>query len=227
MKRIILLFISSLLTAALSAQTMMFEIQEIKVKDFAEQDILAAYETCCADMKPNGGFGLQRYEFGGENGMTHRLVYYWELGEDLWEGTNMGEKFDLWSAQMDNYVEEWGERYMGRSLSRQAGTNEDYNLTHIWDFKTDNPNQFKTAHDKIVKTFKKENEGRWIAFGTYDVNYPNGATHWVGVSGFSEWELVALYDKMQNQSEFIKLIAERGKTEDVRDYMVENLITFN
>ena len=116
---------------------------------------------------------------------------------------------------------------MGRSLSGQAGTNEDYNLTHIWDFKTDNPNQFKIAHDKIVKTFKKENEGRWVAFGTYDVNRPNGATHWVGVSGKDAHELIMLYDKLQNQSEFIKLIAERGKTEDVRDYMVENLITFN
>ena len=64
MKKIFLLFISSLLTAALSAQTMVFEIQEIKAKEFAEQDILAAYETCCADMKPNGGFGVQMYLHG-------------------------------------------------------------------------------------------------------------------------------------------------------------------
>jgi hypothetical protein len=159
--------------------------------------------------------------------MTHRLVWYWELGEDLWEGTNVQEKAPLWWNQMNNYVEEWGESYMGRSLSRQDGTNEDYVWTHIWDFKTDNPNQFKTAHDKIVKTFKKENEGRWVAFGTYDVNRPNGATHWVGVSGKDAHELIMLYDKLQNQSEFVKLIAERGKTEDVRDYMVRRIKTYN
>jgi hypothetical protein len=178
-------------------------------------------------MKPNGGFGIQKYEHGGDNGMTHRLVWYWKLGEDLWEGTNVQEKAPLWWNQMNNYVEEWGESYMGRSLSRQDGTNEDYVWTHIWDFKTDNPNQFKTAHDKIVKTFKKENEGRWVAFGTYDVNRPNGATHWVGVSGKDAHELIMLYDKLQNQSEFVKLIAERGKTEDVRDYMVRRIKTYN
>ena len=179
-------------------------------------------------MKPNGGFGLQRCEYGGDNGMTHRLVWYWELGENLWEGVeNLEVKGALWWSQMGNLVEEWGESYMGRSLSRQAGTNEDYNFTHIWDFKTDNPNQFKIAHDKIVKTFKKENEGRWVAFGTYDVNRPNGATHWVGVSGKDSHELIMLYDKMQNKSEFIKLIAERGKTEDVRDYMVRRIKTYN
>ena len=85
---------------------MVFEIQEIKAREFAEQDILATYETCCADMKPNGGFGLQRCEYGGDNGMTHRLVWYWELGENLWEGLeNLDAKGMLWWSQMDNYVE--------------------------------------------------------------------------------------------------------------------------
>ena len=212
----------------LSAQTIVFNVQEIKAKDFSQSDIEAAYETCCADMKPNkGGFAFQQIGKGSDDGMTHRLVWYWEMGEDLWKGTNVEEKAPLWWNQMGNYVEEWGESYCGRVLSRQDASNKEYEWTHIWDIRINDPNQFKTAHDKIVKTFKKEFEGRWVAFGTYDINYPNGATHWVGVSGFSEWELVALYDKMQNQSEFIKLIAERGKTEDVRDYMVENLITFN
>ena len=36
---------------------------------------------------------------------------------------------------------------------------------HIWDIKVDDPNQFKTAHEKIVKKFKEEFKGRWVAFG--------------------------------------------------------------
>ena len=60
---------------------------------------------------------------------------------------------------MNNYVEEWGESYCGRVLSRQDASNEEYEWTHIWDIKINDPNQFKTAHDKIVKTFKKEFEG--------------------------------------------------------------------
>ena len=79
---------------------------------------------------------------------------------------------------------------------------------------------------QIVKKFKKQFEGRWVAFGTYDINYPNGATHWVGISGKDDHEHVMLYDELQKQSEFIKLIGERGKVEDVRDYMVTSLKTY-
>ena len=122
---------------------------------------------------------------------------------------------------MNNYVEEWGESYMGRSLSTQQATNEDYNMWHIWDFKTDNPNQFKIAHDKIVKTFKKENEGRWVAFGTYDVNRPNGATHWVMVSGKDMEDHLMLYDELQKQDDFYVLLSERGEVERVRDIDTE------
>ena len=227
MKKIFLLLSFALSSVVVLSQTMVFNVREIKAKDFSESDIEAAYETCCADMKPNGSFGIQKIGKGGDNGMTHRLVWVWELGDDLWEGTNVQEKVPLWRNQMNNYVEEWGESYIGRSLSRQEGTNEDYVWTHIWDIKIDDPNQFKVAHDKIVKTFKKEFEGRWVGFGTYDINYPNGATHWVGVSGKDEHDHVMLYDKLQSKSEFIKLLAERGKTEDVRDYMVRRIKTYN
>lgn len=216
-----------LTTMSVSAQTMIFNVVEIKAKGFSESKIEEAYKTCCDGIKPNkGGFSVQSIGKGADNGMTHRLVWYWELGENLWEGTNIQEKAPLWWAQMDNYVEEWGESYSGRALSRQAGTNDEYEWTHIWDIKAENPIQFKIAHDKIVKKFKDEFKGRWVAFGTYDINYPNGATHWVGVSGKNEQDHIMLYDRLQNQSEFIKLIGERGKTVDVRDYMVKNIISY-
>ena len=224
MKKIIFLMAYLIVVGSLSAQTMVFNVQEIKAKDFSESDIAAAYETCCGDMTPNkGGFGIQSIGKGGDDGMTHRLVWYWEIGENLWEGTNVQERAPLWWSQMSNYVDEWGESYSGRTLSRQVGTNDDYKSTHIWDIKIDNPNQFQNAHDKIVKKFKKEFEGRWVAFGTYDINYPNGATHWVGLSGANENDHIMLYDKLQKQAEFVKLIGERGEVENIRDYMVENI----
>ena len=224
MKKVFFLMSCLLATATVSAQTMVFNVQEIKAKEFAQDKIEEAYETCCADMKPNkGGFSFQVIGKGADNGMTHRLVWYWEIGENLWEGTNVQEKAPLWWSQMDNYVEEYGESYSGRVLSRQDRTNDEYEWTHIWDIKINDPNQFKTAHDKIVKTFKEEFKGRWVAFGTYDINYPNGATHWVGVSGKGEHDHIMLYDKLQKQSEFIKLIRERGEAINVRDYMVKNI----
>ena len=211
----------------LSAQTIVFNVQEIKAKDFSQSDIEAAYETCCAEMKPNkGGFAFQQIGKGSDDGMTHRLVWYWEMGEDLWKGTNVEEKAPLWWNQMGNYVEEWGESYCGRVLSRKDASNKEYEWTHIWDIRINDPNQFKTAHDKIVNTFKKEFEGRWVAFGTYDINYPNGATHWVGVSGKDDHDHMMLYDKLQKQSKFIELLAARGKTENIRDYMVKNIKSY-
>jgi hypothetical protein len=35
-----------------------------------------------------------------------------------------------------------------------------------------------------------------------------------------------LMDKLQSQSEFIKMLAERGKSENVKDYMVKDLKTY-
>ena len=114
MKKVFLLMANLLVAATLSAQTIVFNVQEIKAKDFSQSDIEAAYDTCCADMKPNkGGFAIESFGKGADNGMTHRLVWWWEIGEDLWEGTNIEEKAPLWWAQMSNYVEEWGEEYSG------------------------------------------------------------------------------------------------------------------
>ena len=55
-------FISFFLVSIfVSAQTMVFNVQEVKVKDYLEDKLEEAYETCCKDMKPNkGGFALQR-----------------------------------------------------------------------------------------------------------------------------------------------------------------------
>ena len=227
MKYIYLLIAGLAFNLNLSAQTIVFNVVEIEAKDFSESDIEAAYETCCADMKPNkGGFALQQIGKGSDDGMTHRLVWYWEMGEDLWKGTNIEDKAPLWWNQMNNYVERWGESYCGRVLSRQDASNEEYEWTHIWDIKINDPNQFKSAHDKIVQTFKKEFEGRWVAFGTYDINYPNGATHWVGVSGKDDHDHMMLYDKLQKQNKFIELLSARGKTENIRDYMVKNIKSY-
>ncbi len=37
---------------------------------------------------------------------------------------------------------------------------------------------------------------------------------------------IILLDELQKQSEFMKLIGERGKVEDVRDYMLTDLKTY-
>lgn len=61
MKKYFYLIPFFLVSIFVSAQTMVFNVQEVKVKDYLEDKLEEAYETCCKDMKPNkGGFALQR-----------------------------------------------------------------------------------------------------------------------------------------------------------------------
>ena len=210
---------------SLSAQTMAYSVVEFKAKPHTQKDILNVFNETFGDVEMNqGGISLERLGNGRSNGATHRLVWFWTMGEEMMaEDAVSDDKNDALWANMVNYVDEWQASYSGRVLSWQNGDTEENRVVHIWDIKIDNPNQFKNAHDKIVKKFKKEFEGRWVAFGTYDINYPNGATHWVGLSGANINDHIMLYDKLQKQAEFIKLIAERGKVENIRDYMVEEI----
>ena len=54
---------------------------------------------------------------------------------------------------MNNYIEEWGESYCVGAFSRPQGTIENYEQTHIWDIKIDDPNQFyyRSDHFHFVK----------------------------------------------------------------------------
>ena len=57
--------------------------------------------------------------------------------------------------------------------------------------------------------------------GSYDFNGPNGATHWVMVSGKDMEDHLMLYDELQKQDDFYKLLSERGEVERVRDIDTE------
>jgi len=97
---------------------------------------------------------------------------------------------------------------------------------HIWDIKIEDPNVFKAGHDKIVETFKEDFEGRSVGFGTYDFGRPNGATHWIALTGKNKEDHMMLYEKFWNDKTFVKLIKERGPVENVKDYEVRILKHF-
>ncbi|MDB4303145.1 hypothetical protein N9936_02090, partial [bacterium] len=170
-----------------------------------------------------GGIKLERIRNGRTNGATHRMVWFWTLGEDLMaEDAMSDDKSSLLWARMGNYVEEWQASYSGRVTSWQAGKEENATM-HIWDVKIEDPNVFKAGHEKIVKEFKKDFEGRSIGFGTYDFGRPNGATHWIALTGKDREDHMMLYEKLWNDKNFVKLIKERGPVESVKDYEVRVL----
>ena len=212
-------------TISLTAQTMAFTAIEIKAKKFTQTDIEEAFDKVFEGVKMNqAGVTLERIWMGGTKGMTHRLVWMSTLGVDMMDkGAITPDKNDAFWSKMNNYIEEWGPGTSGRILSWQEGDTKKTPSVHIWDLKVKDQNQFKEGHDNIVKSFKDEFAGRVVGFGTYDIARPNGASHWLAVSGKDRNDHLMLYDKLQKSSKFIKLIQERGAVEDVRDYELEIL----
>ena len=219
------LSIALLATISLTAQTMAFTAIEIKVKDFTQTDIEESFDKVFDGVKMNqAGVTLERIWMGGTKGMTHRLVWMSTLGVDMMdEGAITPDKNDAFWAKMNNYIEEWGPGTSGRILSWQEGDTEKMPSVHIWDIKVQDQNQFKKGHDNIIKLFKDEFAGRVVGFGTYDIGRPNGASHWVVVSGKDRNDHLMLLDKLQKSNKFMKLIQERGAVEDIRDYELEIL----
>ncbi len=220
MKKLILTLSIAFFTFQLFSQTMAFSVIEVKVKPFTQDNISKAFDNVFDGVEMNkGGVVLERFTAGRRNGMTHRLVFMYTLGEDLMEEDAINpDKNDAFWSKMQNYIEEWGTSYSGRILSWQEGDTEKNSLVHIWDIKPENPYNFKTSHDKIVEEFQSDFKGRVVGFGTYDIGMPNGATHWVVLTGEDTQDHLMLYDKLEKKPRFNELIKERGSVEITKDF---------
>ncbi len=225
MKKYLLLIVAFLLISNLQvfSQTPMFTAVEVKVKNFTQDNIAKEFDKVFEGVKMNkGAVVLQRFRSGNQNGRTHRIVFLSTLGTKLMEeGAINPDKNSVFWARMGNYVEDWGPAYHGRVLSRTNLDTTKYKFVHIWDIKVQNPNQYKEAHDNIVKTFQNEFEGRGAAFGTYDIGKPNGATHWVALWGKDVEDHLQLYDALEKSAKFYDLIQSRGVVEDIKDFTLE------
>jgi hypothetical protein len=227
MKNLFIALIVGVFTLQLSAQTTAYSVVEFKAKPHTQKDILKAFNNTFDSIALiQGGVSLERIGNGRTNGATHRLVWFWTLGVDMMaEDAISDDKDDLFWSRMGNYVEEWQVSYSGRVLSWQEGKEENTTV-HIWDVKLDDPTLFKAGHEKILKEFENDFAGRGVGFGTYDFGKPNGATHWIAVSGKDREDHMMLYDKFSKDENFAKLMKERGLVEGVKDYELRILKQF-
>jgi hypothetical protein len=227
MKNLFIALIVGVFTLQLSAQTTAYSVVEFKAKPHTQKDILKAFNNTFDSIALiQGGVSLERIGNGRTNGATHRLVWFWTLGVDMMaEDAISDDKDDLFWSRMGNYVEEWQVSYSGRVLSWQEGKEENTTV-HIWDVKLDDPTLFKAGHEKILKEFENDFAGRGVGFGTYDFGKPNGATHWIAVSGKDREDHMMLYDKFSKDENFAKLMKERGPVEGVKDYELRILKQF-
>ena len=224
MKKILFL-IAFFTTTFLTAQTTGYWAMEFKAKSNSENNISEAFDERFKDVKINKGLVvLERLSTGSQNGMTHRLVWLFTLGVTAIEmdGNNPDKKDAFW-AKLDNYIEVWGPTYSGRWLSFQLGDMDKNPTEHIWDIKIKDPSKFKAAHEILVNELKNDFAGRSIGFGTYDIGRPNGATHWMYISGKDGEDHLKLYEKLEKTEEFKKYIQNRGDVIDVKDFELEIL----
>ena len=225
MKKIILLLVT-LFTVNATAQQLAFSIVHFKAHENSQNDIAELYEKHYADVKfKSGGIFLERLWQGRENGNTHRFVWVWELGNGGIEGEEIKFKNDAFWAEMNNYVDTWGKHSSGRFLSWKDGDVSKFPFGLLWDITPKDPVAFKKAHDKIVKDASDIFKDRVVGFGTYDINRPNGASHWVVIAEKdTDGHLTMHHNLENNYAKEMKVYFEnRGEVEHVHDFVVQVL----
>ena len=225
MKKLIL-FIAILISGIAYSQQLAFSIVHFKAHENSQNDIAELYEKHYADVKfKSGGIFLERLWQGRENGNTHRFVWVWELGNGGIEGEEIKFKNDAFWAEMNNYVDTWGKHSSGRFLSWKDGDVSKFPFGHLWDITPKDPAAFKKAHDKIVKDASDIFKDRVVGFGTYDINRPNGASHWVVIAEKDTDAHLTMYHNLENNyaKEMKAYFENRGEVEHVHDFVVQVL----
>ena len=68
----------------------------------------------------------------------------------------------------------------------------------------------------LFNAFAADFKDRVVGFGTYDIGLPNGATHWVGLTGEDTQDHLMLYDKMEKKDEGTDIL------EETQEFLEEN-----
>jgi hypothetical protein len=216
MKKI--LFFVAIFATTMSFAQNAYWAMEFKVKPHSEKELTEAFEKAFKDVKIKQG-GVSFENLGtGSLGMTHRIVFSFTLGVEMMEKDAINpDRNDAFWSKLEYFVEQWGPSYSGRALSFQIGDTINHDV-HIWDIKVKDATKFKAAQDQLVKDFKDDFAGRDVGFGTYDIGRPNGATHWMYLSGKDSEDHLKILDKLEKQPKFIKYIQDRGEVIDVKDF---------
>ena len=225
--RKLLLIVLIIFSTDIIAQQMAYNVVYVRAEENSESQIGDLLETYYTENKmKSGGVVLERLRHGRPEGMTHRIVWLWELGN---RGMVDGELADYeqsnFRSQLRGYVEEWGMSYSGRMINWVEGDMEETPFVHIWDITPADPAAFQKAHKELVESVPQVFGDRFNGFGTYDINQPNGATHWVLVSGKDLDDHLQLFNDMETKypAAMQKFFKDRGETKSVHDFTFQNL----
>ena len=212
------------------AQQMGFQVVYVKAEENSQDNITEILDEFYKNnkLKTNGALALERLRLGRPEGTTHRIVFLWELGNRGFEEgeVTQDENRAFWSSlirRIDSWA--WDQSYAGRFLNFIEGDVEKYPYAQIWDIKPENPENFKDAQMNLVKSLPEVFKDRFVGFGTYDVNRPDGATHWALVTGKDLDDHLKFANDLQTKytKVFNKYLEDRGSVELVHNFTFENL----
>ena len=215
------------LSFTLYSQDMAFNVIYVEAEENAQDDIAELFDNFYADKEfESGGVALERLRHGRPEGMTHRVVFLWELGkEGLAEGQASEFEESAFWGWLVNRIESWGTSYAGRFINWVEGDIEKTPFVQIWDINPENPAAFQKAQMEFVNSLPDVFQDRFVGFGTYDINRPNGATHWALVSGSDLNDHLSLANDLQknHSKKFMEYLEDRGEVELVHNFTFQNL----
>ena len=212
------------------SQQMGFQVVYVEAEENSQDNITEILDEFYKNnkLKTNGALALERLRLGRPEGTTHRIVFLWELGNRGFEEgeVTQDENRAFWSSlirRIDSWA--WDQSYAGRFLNFIEGDVEKYPYAQIWDIKPENPQKFKDAQMDLVKSLPEVFKDRFVGFGTYDVNRPDGATHWALVTGKDLDDHLKFANDLQTKytKVFNKYLEDRGSVELVHNFTFENL----
>ena len=82
-----------------------------------------------------------------------------------------------------------------------------------------------SSQKKFANSLPDVFQDRFVGFGTYDINRPNGATHWALVSGSDLNDHLSLANDLQKNhtKKFMEYLEDRGEVELVHNFTFQNL----
>jgi len=197
------------------SQVPSFTIAYFDAKPFQQDEIAKKFDDFYKDIEFNsGGVYLERLNRGNTMG-THRIVFFGDAANwGMKEGQKENNQKWLFWRTVSDHVESWGDSYSGRILDYDGDVAPDYyGYIQIYDITVSDPEKFLAAHKKIVSQSRGLMEDRPVAFGTYYIGTPNGATHWVAVGYKDIGDNIVIKSKMEQDlaEEWKEYFKNRGE----------------
>ena len=211
------------------AQIPSFTVQYFDAKPWQQTEIAQIFDNYYEGVEfKSGGLYLERLRGGNTEG-THRIVFFGDrenFGRK--EGEKTSEEVRAFYREFSDNIENWGNSYTGRILDYSGeGSPDDYGYIQIYEIKVADQVAFLKAHKKIVSKMSKVMEGRPVAFGTYDIGAPNGASHWVAVAYKNRADNIKIKAASEKYTkEWGEYFSTRGEVEDTGNFDLTILKTY-